>query len=119
MIFLRIILIFLTFSPESLFSKQGSGIVLVYHRFDEQKHPSTSISSQNFNEQLQYLKKNNYNVLPVSRLIDFFYDGYDLPPKSVFITIDDGFMSFYNNAWPFLKEKEIPFILFVSTDHVG
>ena len=60
MIFLRIILIFLTFSPESLFSKQGSGIVLVYHRFDEQKHPSTSISSQNFNEQLQYLKKNNY-----------------------------------------------------------
>ena len=57
MIFLRIILIFLTFSPESLFSKQGSGIVLVYHRFDEQKHPSTSISSQNFNEQLQYLKK--------------------------------------------------------------
>jgi len=54
MIFLRIILIFLTFSPESLFSKQGSGIVLVYHRFDEQKHPSTSISSQNFNEQLQY-----------------------------------------------------------------
>ena len=71
MIFLKIILFFLTFSPESLFSKQGSGIVLVYHRFDEQKHPSTSISSQNFNKQLEYLKKNNYNVLPVSRLIDF------------------------------------------------
>ena len=119
MIFLKIILFFLTFSPESLFSKQGSGIVLVYHRFDEQKHPSTSISSQNFNEQLQYLKKNNYNVLPVSRLIDFFYNSYDLPPKSVFITIDDAFKSFYEKAFPLLKNYNFPFSVFLSTSFVN
>ena len=35
------------------------------------------------------------------------------------ITIDDAFSSFYKNAWPFLKENEIPFILFVSTEAVG
>ena len=28
-------------------------------------------------------------------------------------------MSFYKNAWPILKEKKIPFILFVSTREVG
>jgi len=119
MIFLKIILVFLTFFPESLFSKQGSGIVLVYHRFDEQKHPSTSISSQNFYEQLHYLKKNNYNVLPASRLIDFFYNGYDLPPKSVFITIDDAFKSFYENAFPLLKNFDFPFSVFLSTGFVN
>ena len=35
------------------------------------------------------------------------------------ITIDDGFKSFYDEAWPYLKENKIPFILFVSTEPVG
>ena len=39
--------------------------------------------------------------------------------KKVLITIDDAFSSFYNHAWPYLKENKIPFILFVSTEPVG
>ena len=35
------------------------------------------------------------------------------------LTIDDGFKSFYNEAWPYLKKNKIPFILFVSTEPVG
>ena len=35
------------------------------------------------------------------------------------MTIDDGFSSFYKNAWPILKSNKIPFILFVSTREVG
>ena len=38
--------------------------------------------------------------------------------KKVLLTIDDAFTSFYLNAWPILKEEEIPFILFVSTETV-
>ena len=37
----------------------------------------------------------------------------------ILITIDDGFLSFYENAWPILKKNKIPFILFVSTEPVG
>ena len=39
--------------------------------------------------------------------------------KKILITIDDGFKSFYNEAWPYLKKHKIPFILFVSTEPVG
>ena len=39
--------------------------------------------------------------------------------RKILLTIDDGFLSFYENAWPILKKKEIPFILFVSTREVG
>ena len=35
------------------------------------------------------------------------------------MTIDDAYTSFYENAWPILQEKKIPFILFVSTKSVG
>ena len=39
--------------------------------------------------------------------------------RKFLLTIDDGFLSFYNNAWPILKKNKIPFILFVSTREVG
>ena len=39
--------------------------------------------------------------------------------RKLLLTIDDAFSSFYENAWPILKEKKIPFILFVSTREVG
>jgi peptidoglycan/xylan/chitin deacetylase (PgdA/CDA1 family) len=39
--------------------------------------------------------------------------------RKVLLTIDDGFLSFYQNAWPILKERKIPFILFVNTREVG
>ena len=39
--------------------------------------------------------------------------------RKILLTIDDGFESFYLNAWPILKAEKIPFILFVSTREVG
>ena len=39
--------------------------------------------------------------------------------KKILITIDDAFTSFYEHAWPYLKQNKIPFILFVSTEPVG
>ena len=35
------------------------------------------------------------------------------------MTIDDGFSSFYRNAWPILKKEKIPFVIFVNTESVG
>tara|TARA_B100001059_G_scaffold229397_1_gene261945 strand:- start:305 stop:1159 length:855 start_codon:yes stop_codon:yes gene_type:complete len=51
----------------------------------------------------------------------FLIDQFNIPKdkKKILITIDDGFKSFYNEAWPFLKKNKIPFILFVSTEPVG
>ena len=39
--------------------------------------------------------------------------------KKILITIDDAYSSFYEYAWPYLKENKIPFILFVSTEPIG
>ena len=101
------------------FAKEKSAIVLMYHRFEDQRFPSTSISSKNFQEQIRYLKENNFNILPVSDLILFFNKNYDIPDKSVFITIDDGYKSFYEHAFPILKKHKIPFSLFLSTKFVS
>jgi peptidoglycan/xylan/chitin deacetylase (PgdA/CDA1 family) len=50
-----------------------------------------------------------------------FVDNFDIPKKEkkILLTVDDAFQSFYDNAWPYLKKNQIPFILFVSTEPVG
>jgi len=110
--------IFFFFFHSNLHGKDGSAITLIYHRFEDSKYPSTSVSQENFHSQLLYLKENNFNVLPISRLIDFFYNKKPLPDKSIFITIDDAYKSFYVHAFPILKKFDFPFSVFLSTDFV-
>ena len=89
----------------------------MYHRFNENKYPSTNIKMDVFNEQMISIKKLGYNFSNPK----LFIDEFDKPKekKQILITIDDGFKSFYNEAWPYLKKNKIPFILFVSTEPVG
>ena len=70
-----------------------------------------------FKEQMNIINDLDYQFYDPSLLISEF----DKPKnkKEILITIDDGFKSFYTEAWPYLKKNKIPFILFVSTEPVG
>ena len=70
-----------------------------------------------FDEQMRMIKKFNYKFYDPGRFIPEFESPKKA--KEILITIDDGFKSFYNEAWPYLKKNKIPFILFVSTEPVG
>ena len=102
----------------SKYYSNDSGILsLMYHRFNENKYPSTNIRMDVFKEQMEIIKNLNYAFYNPKNFISKFSEPKD--KKKILITIDDGFKSFYNEAWPFLKKNEIPFILFVSTEPVG
>jgi len=89
----------------------------MYHRFNENKYPSTNIQIEIFKKQIEIIKKNNFKFNnPVEFDLKFFSPKSE---KKILITIDDAFSSFYQNAWPYLKENKIPFILFVSTEPIG
>ena len=70
-----------------------------------------------FIEQIEMIKNANYEFYDIQEFIDNFNQPKN--KKKILITIDDAFSSFYEIAWPFLKENRIPFILFVSTEPVG
>ncbi len=70
-----------------------------------------------FIEQMNLIKKLGYGFYDPKLLIDDFKKPKI--NKKILLTIDDGFKSFYNEAWPYLKENNIPFILFISTEPVG
>ena len=89
----------------------------MYHRFNENKYPSTNIKIDIFKKQLELIDKNNIEYYDPAKFdIEFSNPKTN---KKILITIDDAFSSFYENAWPILKKRKIPFILFVSTEPVG
>ena len=89
----------------------------MYHRFDENKYPSTNIRIPDFKAHLELIENSGFKFISHN---DFeSYIEKDNLEKKILLTIDDGFSSFYENAWPILKKKEIPFILFVSTEPIG
>jgi peptidoglycan/xylan/chitin deacetylase (PgdA/CDA1 family) len=90
---------------------------LMYHRFNEEKYPSTNIQMGVFKEQIKIIRDLNYNFYNPGELEKNFY--IQKKEKKILITIDDAFSSFYEIAWPYLKNQNIPFILFVSTEAVG
>lgn len=94
----------------------GPGVtVLIYHRFGEDKYPSTNVAVSRFREQLEFLKNNNYQVISLGQLVKALEGGTKLPERAVVITIDDGYRSVYSDAWPILKEYGYPFTVFVYT----
>ena len=99
------------------FSDDKGILSLMYHRFNENKYPSTNIKMNIFHQQIQIIKSLKYEFYDPKFLIPEFEKPKD--NKKILITIDDGFKSFYNEAWPYLKKEKIPFILFVSTEPVG
>ena len=70
-----------------------------------------------FVQQINLIKNLGYEFYEPDLFLNEFNEPKD--KKKVLITIDDGFKSFYNHAWPYLKKNNIPFILFISTEPVG
>ena len=92
-------------------------IVLMYHRFEENKYPSTNIKIADFVKQIDLIKKKDFKFVNPNDFDNALLN--QKKEKKILLTIDDAFKSFYDNAWPILKKNEIPFILFVNTREIG
>jgi peptidoglycan/xylan/chitin deacetylase (PgdA/CDA1 family) len=89
----------------------------MYHRFEENKYPSTNIKIADFIKQIDLIKKSKFSFIDANNFKNNLTNHKN--QKKVLLTIDDAFTSFYDQAWPILREKKIPFLLFVSTREIG
>ena len=89
----------------------------MYHRFEENNYPSTNIKIDIFKKHINLIKNSNLNFYNPEEFTKNF--NKVKKRKKILITVDDAFSSFYENAWPVLRNHKIPFILFVSTEAVG
>ncbi|TMM45677.1 polysaccharide deacetylase family protein [Colwellia ponticola] len=91
-----------------------AAVILQYHHVSESTPASTSISPKQFEVHLQYLKDNNFTVVPLSELIDGIKKQQPLPDKSVAITFDDAYINVLTNAKPILDKFSFPYTIYVN-----
>ncbi len=92
--------------------------ILCYHRFGARKSAMTMTPSA-FEAQMAYLAQNGYHVVSVAQLARFLEGREPLPKKSVVITIDDGYRSTYEVAYPVLKKHGFPATVYLYSDFAG
>jgi peptidoglycan/xylan/chitin deacetylase (PgdA/CDA1 family) len=92
--------------------------ILCYHRFGANKSAMT-VTQPAFEQQMDYLAKNGYRVIPLAHLARFLDGKEPMPKKTVAITIDDGYRATYQIAYPVLKKYNFPATVYLYTDFVG
>ena len=92
--------------------------VLCYHRFAEGCDSRLCMPASAFRAQLEYLKQNGYRTIGPADLEGFLKFRNALPKKAVMISIDDGYRSGYELAYPLLMHYGFKATFFVYTDFI-
>ncbi|MFU8856920.1 MAG: polysaccharide deacetylase family protein [Deferrisomatales bacterium] len=116
--FLLLLGALLAFGSPALPAEPPHARVLLYHRVGDPRYPSTNVSTEAFRAQLDWLAENGFTVVPTEAIEGFLLRGQGLPDRAVAIHFDDGFRSVYDNAFPLLRERGLPFTVLLPTEAV-
>lgn len=92
--------------------------ILCYHRLGGAVS-KMSVAAAQFEAQIAWLVDNGYRVVRLADLGEFLAGRKPLPQRSVVLSFDDGYASFYRHAYPVLKKYGLPATVFVYTDFIG
>ena len=101
----------------NIFSNKKNVISIFYHGVSIEDEP-LCIKLVVFKEQIEYLISKEYYFATSEEIAKYINGEIDLPDKTVNISFDDGFENIYLNAFPFLKESDIPFTVFLNTGFI-
>ena len=90
--------------------------ILCYHRVGPRAN-FMIMPPETFAAQMEYLARNNYNVIRLADLADFLSGKRPLPPRAVVITFDDG----HRILWPtaLMDDGEITWKFLIAFTHRG
>jgi peptidoglycan/xylan/chitin deacetylase (PgdA/CDA1 family) len=94
-------------------------VVLCYHRLEGKAGGALSIEPELFKQQMLELKTRGLAVISMQDFLAWRRGEKTIPPKSVLITIDDGYVSGFEVGLPVLKEFKYPATYFIYTDYVN
>ena len=97
------------------FSEPGVS-VFMYHRFDENKFPSTNVSKEQFHSHIEYVLDKEIKIYELKKIINMINRNETFKEKAIAFSVDDAYSSFYEIAWPVFRDNNIPVTLFISTD---
>ena len=67
---------------------------------------------------MDYLRA-NYDPITLRDLVAWLDRGHPLPPRPALVTFDDGYRDNAEVAWPIMRERGVPAVIFLATDYIG
>lgn len=107
-----------SFNKATLVNDNRGVPVLYYHSVKESADNEVTISPKTLRQQLKYVKDQGYITLTLSELKNYILNNSPIPPKSIVITFDDGYMDNYYNAFPALKDLNMVATIFCITSNL-
>ena len=99
--------------------------VLMYHEFVTQADLNSGVAFDEyaiyyheFEHDLQWLQKNGYTTITVRELAQYLSGQGEIPKKPVILTIDDGKLGVYKNAFPLLQKYNMKAVLAVIGEEI-
>ncbi|GGB70020.1 polysaccharide deacetylase [Knoellia flava TL1] len=89
--------------------------LLIYHRVGGGTQDELDLPTDAFERQLDVLV--DHDVVTLDVALDRLDEGDTRP--SVVLTFDDGFDDVHANAWPLLRERGLPFTVYLASAFVG
>jgi biofilm PGA synthesis lipoprotein PgaB len=104
-------------TPNEIYYKNRV-LVLMYHHLSPNPETPSTISVDNFEEQLKLMRDNNFNWITMKEYRDFILHQSPVPDNAVLLTFDDGYESLYEYAYPLLQKYKAPASSFLIVDKV-
>lgn len=92
--------------------------ILMYHHIgnpcNEYDKPWLFVSPETFAGQMDYLLRNNFQIITLDGLRLALLHKTSLPKKSIILTFDDGYKDFYLYAYPVLRRYNLKATIFIT-----
>lgn len=111
-------------TPIGVFSWTLKVPILMYHYISvppedaDEYRVDLSVTPENFRAQMEYLVANGFTAIDLYDLSLAIVNKRELPEKPVIITLDDGYLDNYENAFPILQELGMTATFFIPTEFV-
>ncbi|MGD8190294.1 polysaccharide deacetylase family protein [Brevibacillus ginsengisoli] len=92
---------------------QNQVVVLMYHHVSPTGDKEYTLTPELFSEHMKFLHDNDLHPISLTEFLQFVNTGVLSTNNAVLITFDDGYESFYKEAYPILKEFNFPSVNFV------
>ena len=91
--------------------------ILTYHSINDEINPDETVTPEEFEKQLQYIK-DNYKVISLEEAVGYLQTDIKKLCDSIVITFDDGYSNNYHNAYPLLKKHSFPATIFLVSNFI-
>jgi len=112
---ISVISICTTFNVSALESKNKYNlIVLCYHDIPKEVYlDKFGVDQQTFINTIEYFRVHHFHFVSLEDVIQAERGTKSLPSKSILLTFDDAYATYYDFVFPLLKEYQIPSVLAV------